>query len=33
MLGCAWRLSRHRLTEAALQTMCLNCPAHIKVRL
>ena len=32
MLGCAWRVSRHRLTEAALQNMCLTCPAQIKVR-
>lgn len=31
MLGCAWRVPRHRLTEVALQTMCLTCPAHVKV--
>ena len=31
MEKCAWRVPRHRLTEAALKTMCLTCPAHIKV--
>eukprot|EP00903_Cladosiphon_okamuranus_P013542 g12614.t1 len=31
MLGCAWRVPRHRLTEVALRTMCLACPAHVKI--
>eukprot|EP00752_Nemacystus_decipiens_P009142 g8165.t1 len=31
MEGCAWKVPRHRLTEATLKTMCLTCPAHLKI--
>ncbi|CAM9633076.1 unnamed protein product [Hapterophycus canaliculatus] len=31
MLGCAWNVPRRRLTDAVLQSMCLRCPAHIKI--
>ncbi|CAM9669143.1 unnamed protein product [Scytosiphon promiscuus] len=31
MPGCAWKVPRRRLTQAVLQSMCLNCPARIKI--
>lgn len=33
IVGCAWRVPRHHLTENVLQTMCLSCPEHVKVGL